>query len=114
MLPHPQDMADPSTIVPEHPIADTQCAAPYDRAVDHGDPPIETSGRDLPEHLRAEPAAMRPALSDPTSQRLAMLLSLHPELDREYRDVDLRKMSAAARRHMLDAINRKLNIPSPA
>jgi hypothetical protein len=114
MLPHPQDVADQSTIVPEHRIADRKGVDPYDCAVGRGDPPIETSGRDLPEHLRAEPAPVRPALSDPTSQRLALLLSLHPELDREYRDIDLRKMSAAARRHMLDAINRRLNIPSPA
>jgi hypothetical protein len=113
MLPHPQDMADRATVVPEHQIADRNDEAPYDCEVGHGDPPIATSGRDLPPHLRPEHAPMRPALSDPTSQRLALLLSLHPEIDRDYRGVDLRKMPAGARRQMLESINRRLNILPP-
>lgn len=90
------------------------CAPLLDDLVDHGDPPIGTSGRDLPEHMRIPTAARRPALGDSVSQQLSLLLSLHPEIDRQYQGVDLRKIGAAKRRQMLDSISRRLNLPSPA
>jgi hypothetical protein len=112
MLPHPHHVADQASLVTEDPPADMNCRAHDECPSPHGDPPIATSGRDLPPHLRRAPGPTRPALSDPVSQRIAMLLSLHPEIDRDFRDVDLRRITNAARRHMLDAINRRLNIPS--
>ena len=106
--------ADGQVCVAEHQACDTRDALPPDGMPGFGDPPIGTTGRDLPPHLLVETASLRPALGDPTSQRLARLLSLHPEIDRQYRDVDLRKIGAAKRRHLLEAISRRLNIPHPA
>lgn len=108
------DAADRQACVAEHQACDTKYAIPHDGMPGFGDPPIGTTGRDLPAHLRAETAPVRPALGDPTSQRLARLLSLHPEIDRQYRDVDLRKIGAARRRHMLETISQQLNIPHPS
>lgn len=108
------DMADRQACVAEHQACDTKYAIPHDGMPSVGDPPIGMTGRDLPAHLRAETIPLRPALSDPTSQRLARLFSLHPDIDRQYQGVDLRKLGVAKRRHMLETISRQLNIPSPA
>jgi hypothetical protein len=115
MLPHPlhDHVVDQATLVTEDSPADMNGTA-HDDFPSPGDPPIAMSGRDLPPHLRRAPGPTRPALSDPVSQRIAFLLSLHPEIDREYQDVDLRKITSGARRHILDAINQRLNIPSRA
>ncbi len=107
-------IVDRRNVVSEHRTCEMTCAPLLDDAVDQGDPPIETSGRDLPDHLRAQTAPLRPALSDLISQRLSLLLSMHTEIDREYQGVDLRKIGAARRRQMLDSISRRLNIPSLA
>lgn len=105
---------DRRNMVSEHRTCEMTCAPRMDDTVDQSDLPIETSGRDLPDHLRVQTAPLRPALSDLISQRLSLLLSLHPEIDCDYQGIDLRKIGAARRRQMLDSISRRLNIPSLA
>lgn len=106
--------ADRRNAATEDRTCEMTCTPLLDDAVDQGDPPIETSGRDLPDHLRAQTAPSRPALNDSVSQRLSLLLSMHPEIDCEYEGVDLRKIGEARRRQMLESISRPLSLHSPA
>lgn len=83
-----------------------------ERAVTYGDPPIMTTGRDLPPHLVQGLAPPRSALSDPVSRSIVQLLRLNPEINADYPYADLRTMSASARKYMLASIRERLGIPA--
>lgn len=87
----------------------TDCNGPSRAPAD--DPPMALSGRPLPEHLRRPLAPRRPAGNDPLARAIGQLLRLHPEIDREYRDADLRTMSEGAKRRTLAQIRGRLGIP---
>ena len=93
--------ADRSAVAVESRMIDTEFSARG------GDPPMSTSGRDLPPHLVGDRSKRR-APADPISQRIAKLLREHPEIDADYPYVNLVTMSPQARRHMLSSINRRL------
>ncbi len=64
----------------------------------------------LPEHLTRKLAPTRPHSSDPVSRRIANLLSLHPDIDRDYVSIDLRRMLPAPKRVLLREIEARLGI----
>ena len=64
----------------------------------------------LPDHLARKLSPDRPHASDPTSRRIASLLRLHPELDREYASVDLRRLLPGPKRLLLQALEARLQI----
>ena len=66
--------------------------------------------RDLPPHLIRDLAPMRPNLGDPVGVRIAGLLRLHPDLDAEYRGIDLRRIGVAERARLLAEIAVRLQL----
>jgi hypothetical protein len=93
--------ADHSAVAVEPRMIDTEFSARI------GDPPMSTSGRDLPPHLVGDRSKRR-APADPISQRIAKLLCEHPEVGADYPHVNLVTMTPQARRYMLASINRRL------
>ena len=68
--------------------------------------------RSLPPHMTRELAPARPPLSplDSVGRRIALLFRLHPDLDREFCDVNLRKLAMRAKADLLATVESRLGI----
>ena len=74
------------------------------------DSAADASEHDLPRHLLRDLGPIRSTTSDPALRRIARLLRLHPEIDRQYTETDLRRLSEPERLAMLKDIEDRLGI----
>jgi len=82
-----------------------------------GDSMPVIGGCDIPSHLVDTPASLGYPPDDDLGQQVFWLLSLHPELDLQFRDQDLNGMDDATKQTLLNDIHavlgvRPLNIPA--